>query len=230
MVRPERAKRVSYAPASVLLRARSTGAFGVRREVPMRNRNIKAGVIITGVILLLYSSVAAYRTMYYSERNRIRAHLEALPNVEIINISGDEHLTYFHTKFVDIRLKDQPNSFIGLEVPAWGILHESDHIFLSQIGPWILSSQGHTYIHGKDQTTGEATQERTECWYGSIDIGSAGLVADQLPVGVKTLEDIISNYSQLEGYFAGRPEQNEGAGMVGRAGNRVTCYLPSGCN
>ena len=187
----------------------------------MRNKNIKVAGIVAGVALLLYSSVLAYRAMYYSERNRIRAYLESISNVEIVNISGDDHLTYFHTKFVDLRLKDHPNSFIGLEAPALGILKESDHVFLSNIGSLILASQVHTSIDGKDQL---------KCAWGSIDIGPASPVADQLPFTVRKIEDIISHYSQLEAFFAERSEKKPEGESIRRAGNVVTCYLPAGCD
>lgn len=196
----------------------------------MKIKRVKSIAIVIATILLLYGSVRAVLNNYYSERDQIRAHLESIPNVEIINIYGrDDFFRGFNVRYVDIRLKDHPESYIGLAVPAHGILKDSGHIFLSDIGPWTLGSDGYTYIDSKDKTTGESMRIRTECGYGSIDIGSASPVADQIPFDIKNIEDVISHYSELEAFFAQWPDRNRDGELIPRTGNLVKCYLPKGC-
>src|SRR2546423_5852650 len=109
-------------------------------EVLMKLKVMKAGAIVAGIILLIFGSVQAYRTMYYSEREQILARLASIPDIEVINIYGRDDFFRYNVRFVDLRLKDRPESFIEIEVPARGILKDSEHIFLSRIGPWQLSS------------------------------------------------------------------------------------------
>jgi hypothetical protein len=91
-------------------------------------KKYKAIVISVSVVLLLCVAALAYRSIYYSERDRIRARLESMPNVKLIKIHGADDMFHFKIRAVDFRLKDRPESFVQLEVPQQGILNDSDHI------------------------------------------------------------------------------------------------------
>ena len=184
------------------------------------------GAIFAILALLLFGLGYVYSKRYYSERDQIRARLESLPNVEILDISGRNDLLSFNVRHASIRLVDRPDSVIELEVPALGILQDSDYVLLSKIGCWELSSLGERFLETTDYETKKPIKVKQDYAYGNVNIGSAGPISSQLPFKIRNLQDVISHYSELESFFEKWPDQNFHGERVPRYENVVWFHIP----
>jgi hypothetical protein len=184
--------------------------------------------IIVGIILLLFGAMNAYSKMYYSERDQIRARLEAIPNIESIEIFGRDKLFQFYVRAARIRLVDHPDSIIELEAPALGILKDSDHILLSQLGRWIFSSRKLRTPEIIYDENGKPIQSVPDYAYGSIDVGSAGPVTDRIPFKIKNIQDLISHYTELENFFDTLPERSDKGDLIKSGDNKIFYRIPEG--
>jgi hypothetical protein len=194
----------------------------------MRIKVTTLSALFIGCALLLLGSMSAYSDKYYSERDQIRARLESLPNVEVMDISGRKELFNFDVRRAALRLVDRPGSIIELEVPALGVLEDSDYILLSRIGRWKLGSCGERETEAVDTTTGKPRMFKTAYGYGHINIGSAGPATSQIPFTIRNIKDIISHYSELESLFEKWPQLDCKGEPITRHDNVVTFYLQEG--
>jgi hypothetical protein len=192
----------------------------------MKNRTVILLVIIAVSALLLFGLGYIYSNHYYSERDQIRARLNSLPNVEILEISGRKDFLSFNVRRATLHLTDCPDSLIELELPALGILEDSDDILLSQIGRWRLSSRGERFIETTDYASGKPIQVKQSYGLGHIEIGVAGPISSQFPFKIRNLQDIISHYKELESFFEKWPDEDFYGKRIPRYENVVSYHIP----
>ena len=129
---------------------------------------------------------------YYAEFNDIKAALNSIPDVALIDAWGNEDLT-FEDIGAEIRVKNKGTiTFFALTRNSF---KSTPVICLQSIGPYQFEYGGTGYVGVVKTATREPVQ--SEFFGSAIDIGSDGEFAQFFPFQIKLVRDVIGRYDDI---------------------------------
>lgn len=139
---------------------------------------------------------------YYAEFNDIKASFETMPDMDIVEIGGNQDPTY-EDIWAKILVKGKGQ--IDLYSLTRTSFRDGDHIFLGTIGPYEIIVEGEGYVGAYKMETGEPV--RSQFYGGAIDIGREGAFAQFFPFKMNNVHDVIARYDDITEIIARWPAE-----------------------
>lgn len=129
---------------------------------------------------------------YYAEFNDIKTAFETMPNVEIVEIGGNQDLTY---EDIWAKIRVRGTGQVDLYALTRKAFRDSPHIVIGAIGPYDIIVEGEGYVGAHRIDTGEPVRSQ---FYGSaIDIGREGSFARFFPFEVSNVQAVVARYDDI---------------------------------
>jgi hypothetical protein len=142
------------------------------------------------------------RRLYYAELETVRAVLEALPGVEIVELGGNEDVT-LEDIYAQIRIDGQH------VVELYDLTAESfvpgRHLHVGSVGG--LAPRGSCCCFRNVWMDGdpEPRRERALAWSIAIDVGPGGYLAPELAGGIASVPELIARHREVATLLASWP-------------------------
>jgi hypothetical protein len=152
----------------------------------------------------------------------VRLRIHRVPGTNNIELHGYDK-DHYHVQAVGFGIVGKPGSAILVHVydTDQGITGNPDHLYLSQLGPWVFTS-GAGSVGGETMTENEPIESSYRAPW--IDIGPKGEFGAILPVKIKDVNDLVAQYDQLVPFFASWPDKEHKRELVLTSGKRVGYY------
>ena len=124
--------------------------------------------------------------------NAVRAQLEKIPQVQVIQLDGNHDLTLEHI-WARIRVVGKGDmQFNGLSSDSF---RDTKHLNLGSVGPYLIRVGGTGYVGVVETATGKPV--RSEFFGGSADIGPAGEFASMFPLQITNVQTAVAQYDNI---------------------------------
>lgn len=133
------------------------------------------------------------RRVYYYDRDAVRAHLEAMPNLSVDEIEGFDDGPDWKVAYATVSIKGKPGSRLSFRSPIG--LREGKDIRLSAIGPYEMWVTGYDYGSVVNAATGQpVVSQFSQDWF---DIGPGGSFSDLSGTPISDVGDVVEKYNRL---------------------------------
>lgn len=128
----------------------------------------------------------------FAEFEAIKARLDALPGVELVNASGHDDLG-FEIHGFEVNIEGRGPLHLGaIDLDDF---RQANRIQIDRIGNHVVTYAMEGYIGTYRADTGEPT--RSEGWGWGFDIGPGGRYSHLFPFEVNNVEDVIERYEDI---------------------------------
>ena len=151
-------------------------------------------VVVAGAGFLWYENAGPG---YDSELKAIRGDLQAMPQVEIVELAGiDDDLLFLH-ELAHIRARIQiagkgEMTFYDLSQDS---ARDTKHLQLVSVGPYRIRTRGEGHVGAYAAATG--TPVRSEFGACCVDIGPEGEFAHLFPFELRNIQAAVAHYDEI---------------------------------
>ena len=139
---------------------------------------------------------------YYAEFNDIKASFEKMQDVEVVEMGGNEDLTYEDIwAHISVRGKGK----LHLYSLTRKSFRDVNHVILGTIGSHDVVVEGEGYVGAYKMDTGEPA--RSQFYGSSIDIGREGAFAGFFPFEIRNVHDVIARYDDITAILSRWPAE-----------------------
>lgn len=135
---------------------------------------------------------------YYAELNTLRADLEKIPNIEIVQLEGvdDEDIPFLRNlKHLRAEIEISGKGRMAFTALSADSAVDTQHLVLESVGPYQMRIRG----EGFEGVYREATREpvRSEFATQVVDIGPDGPLSHLFPFEIRNIQTAINHYDEI---------------------------------